>query len=175
MTLVGFGLMDQDDEKPWATWIGSGCGGKEEWFKFPCWEKFNMVTCCRSSNGLEANRNVGFSTQVPTTKHQLFSQCSRSPFFIILGVAYHQEILSSNCSKSTMISEFEWTWEKYLFSRDLHMLFYLYILDTMKGFILFYYVVSLKAVMPIKAPYFYKCVFLNSLTWPLWAMIESFP
>jgi hypothetical protein len=37
------------------------------------------------------------------------------------------------------------------------MLFYLYILDTMKGFILFYYVVSLKAVMPIKAPYFYKC------------------
>jgi len=44
-----------------------------------------------------------------------------------------------------------------MFSQDLHMLFYLYILDTMKGFILFYYVVSLKAVMPIKAPYFYKC------------------
>ena len=37
------------------------------------------------------------------------------------------------------------------------MLFYLYILDTMKDFILFYYVVSLKAVMLIKAPYCYKC------------------
>jgi len=78
-------LMGQDDEKLWVMWIG-------RMIQISVLGKFNMVTCCRSSNGLQANYDVWlFDSKFPPPNTNCFRSAWDHALVVILftaGVAY---------------------------------------------------------------------------------------